>query len=210
MEINISARNLTVSDRFKDYVLDRAHKVEQLANRTQSLSIKVTRHEHKSSGLEDQVELTVVEPGHIIRAEAHAGDKFAAFDIALGKLSERLRRVGDKTKVHRGQHRQHSTSELSAHDFAELDITPASAEVLLGGSAPAASTQAEPSAPDMGESPIVIRRKEFPTNPMSVDDALYHMELVGHPFYLFLDSATGKPSVVYSRKGWNYGVITLA
>jgi hypothetical protein len=56
----------------------------------------------------------------------------------------------------------------------------------------------------------VIRRKEFAVNPMSVDDALYQMELVGHPFFLFLDSDTGKPSVVYSRKGWNYGVITLA
>jgi ribosomal subunit interface protein len=209
MEINISARNLTVSDRFKDYVLDRAHKVEQLANRTQSLSIKVTRHEHKSSGLEDQVELTVIEPGHVIRAEAHASDKFAAFDIALGKLSERLRRLNDKNKVHRGQHRQHSTSEISAHDFAELGITPASAEVLLG-ERPPVPTQVQEEAVDLGESPIVIRRKEFPTNAMTVDDALYHMELVGHPFYLFLDSETGKPSVVYSRKGWNYGVITLA
>jgi ribosomal subunit interface protein len=209
MEINISARNLTVSDRFKDYVLDRAHKVEQLANRTQSLSIKVTRHEHKSSGLEDQVELTVIEPGHVIRAEAHAADKFAAFDIALGKLSERLRRLNDKNKVHRGQHRQHSTSEISAHDFAELGITPASAEVLLGERTQVPA-QVHEEAVDLGESPIVIRRKEFPTNAMTVDDALYHMELVGHPFYLFLDSETGKPSVVYSRKGWNYGVITLA
>ena len=209
MEINISARNLTVSDRFRDYVLERAHKVEQLAHRTQTLSIKVTRHEHKSSGLEDQVELTVVEPGHIIRAEAHAGDKFAAFDIALGKLSERLRRVGDRHKVHRGQHRQHSTSEISAHDFAELSITPAPAELLLGQR----TAEAEPEGsqgPDLGESPIVIRRKEFAQTSMSVDEALYHMELVGHPFYLFLDSETGKPSVVYSRKGWNYGVITLA
>ena len=209
MEINISARNLTVSDRFKDYVLDRAHKVEQLANRTQSLSIKVTRHEHKSSGQEDQVELTVIEPGHVIRAEALAADKFAAFDIALGKLSERLRRLSDKNKVHRGQHRQHSTSEISAQDFAELSITPASAEVLLGERTQAPA-QMQAAQPDMGDSPIVIRRKEFPTSAMTVDEALYHMELVGHPFYLFLDSETGKPSVVYSRKGWNYGVITLA
>lgn len=206
MEINISARNLTVSDRFREYVLDRAHKVEQLAHRTQSLTIKVTRHEYKTSGLEDQVELTVVEPGHVIRAEAHAGDKFAAFDIALDKLSERLRRVGDKNKVHRGQHRQLSTSEMTAHDFAELDVTPANSDVLLGSSHEEAP---EPSAPDFGESPVGIRRKQFPTVPMTVDDALYHMELVGHPFYLFLDSETGKPSVVYARKGWNYGVITL-
>ena len=208
MEINISARNLTVSDRFREYVLDRAHKVEQLAGRTQSLSIKVTRHEHKTTGLEDQVELTVVEPGHVIRAEAHAGDKFAAFDIALGKLSERLRRAGDKNKIHRGQHRQVSASELSSHDFAELDVTPANSDILLG--TPQAEAAAETNSPDYGESPVVIRRKEFAGKAMSVDDALYQMELVGHPFFLFLDSDTGKPSVVYSRKGWNYGVITLA
>ena len=206
MEITIAARNLQVSDRFRDYVLERAHKVEQLANRTQALTIKVTRHEHKTTGQEDQVELTVVEPGHIIRAEAHAGDKFAAFDIALGKLSERLRRAGDRNKVHRGQHRSHGAAELAASDFAELDITPANSDVLLGKAA-----QAEPqaSAPDLGDSPVEIRRKAFPAVSMSVDEALYHMELVGHPFYLFLDSETGKPSVVYARKGWHYGVISL-
>jgi len=208
MEITIAARNLQVSDRFRDYVLERAHKVEQLANRTQALTIKVTRHEHKTSGIEDQVELTVVEPGHIIRAEAHAGDKFAAFDIALGKLSERLRRVGDKNKVHRGQHRQHSASELTRTDFAELDITPVNASVLLGDEPEAAA--AEVTEIDLGISPVEVRRKEFPSQPMTVDEALYHMELVGHPFFLFHDSETGKPSVVYARKGWHYGVISLA
>ena len=209
MEINISARNLEVSDRFRDYVLDRAHKVEQLAHRTQSLSIKVTRHDHKTTGQEDQVELTVVEPGHVIRAEAHAGDKFAAFDIALGKLSERLRRMADRHKVHRGQHRQPSMGEMSAHDFAELDVRPVDADVLLGTARGEAASDSE-EANEWGESPVVIRRKEFTGNPMSVDDALYHMELVGHDFYLFHDIETNKPSVVYRRKGYNYGLLTLS
>lgn len=203
MEVNITARNLTVSDRFREYVADRTHKVEQLAHKVQALEIKVTRHDHsRNSGPEDQVELTVFEPGHVIRAEAHAGDKFAAFDIAFGKLSERLRRAADRRKHHHGSI---GTSELSAHDFAELDIRPADSDVLLGKKAP---PQAE-ATPDLGESPVVIRRKEFETQPMTVDDALYHMELIGHDFYLFHDSDTDKPSVVYRRKGWNYGVITL-
>ena len=207
MEVKITARNLTVSDRFREYVSDRTHKVEQLAHKVQSLDIKVTRHDHsRNSGPEDQVELTVFEPGHVIRAEAHAGDKFAAFDIALGKLSERLRRASDRRKVHHGHHGSIGTSELTAHDFAELDIRPADSDVLLGKTTPAEA----PQAPDMGESPVVIRRKEFEATAMTVDDALYHMELIGHDFYLFLDSETGKPSVVYRRKGWNYGVITLS
>jgi ribosomal subunit interface protein len=56
----------------------------------------------------------------------------------------------------------------------------------------------------------VVREKEHAARPMSVDDALYEMELVGHDFYLFCDAGTRKPSVVYRRKGFDYGVITLA
>ena len=211
MEINISARNLTVSDRFREYVASRVHKVEQFAHRVESLEIKVTRHDHsKSAGPEDQVELTVREPGQTVRAEAQAGDKFAAFDMALSRLSERLRRASDRHKVHRGgQHRHVGVSELTATDFSEIDITPANADVLLGGVA-VEPIEPETESSDFGVSPVVIRRKEFAAEPMTVEDALYHMELVGHDFYLFHDSETNKPSVVYRRKGWNYGVITLS
>jgi hypothetical protein len=56
----------------------------------------------------------------------------------------------------------------------------------------------------------IVRRKVHTGHPMSVDDALSRMELVGHDFYLFSDSETGAPSVVYRRKGYDYGVISLA
>jgi ribosomal subunit interface protein len=133
MEVIISAKNLVVSDRFREYVADRTHKIEALTHRAESFQIKVTRHDHsRANGPEDQVELTVIEPGNVLRAEAHAGDKFAAFDIALGKLSERLRRASDRHKVHRGQHRQASVGEISASGFASLDIVPVDAELLVG------------------------------------------------------------------------------
>lgn len=215
MEVNISARNLTVSDRFREYVSERTHKVEHLASRAESMSIKVTRHDHqRAAGVEDQVELTVTEPGHVIRAEAHGPDKFAAFDIALEKLAERLRRLGDKNKVHRGQHVPLSLTELSAHDFAELSVQPVDSDVLLGQRTAAAklndSPATEPESPTyLGESPVVIRRKEFAGSELTAEEAVDRMELVGHDFYLFLDSQTKKPSVVYRRKGWNYGVIAL-
>ena len=63
--------------------------------------------------------------------------------------------------------------------------------------------------PEETYSPVVIRRKVFSAAPMTVDDALYFMELVGHDFYLFQDAETKRPSVVYRRKGWDYGVIEL-
>ena len=201
MELRITAKNLTVSDRFRDYVSEKSGKVEQFAHRPQELNIKVTRHDHsKHSGQEDQVELTVYEPGHVVRAEAKSNDKFSAFDIAFGKLMERLRRYADKHKVHRGgRHKNIGTSELTASDFAALDVTPIDHDKLTG------------EIPIVSEEPdqLVIRSKEFERVPMSQQDAVDHMELVGHDFYLFHDSETGKDSVVYRRKGYSYGVISL-
>jgi ribosomal subunit interface protein len=202
MEVKISAKNLTVSERFRDYVDERAAKVDHLLHKATEVVVKVTRIEHKHSGTEDQVELTVYGGGNIIRAEAHAQDKFAAFDVAYGKLTERLRRASDKRKVHRGLHASHGVSELTATDFAELDITPAPAELLLG-------IVPEPPPVDFGESPVVIRRKDFHAEPMSQEKAIEAMELLGHDFFLFHDTETGKVSVLYKRRGWNYGVITL-
>ena len=201
MELRITAKNLTVSDRFRDYVSEKSGKVEQFAHRPQELNIKVTRHDHsKHSGQEDQVELTVYEPGHVVRAEAKSNDKFSAFDIAFGKLMERLRRYADKHKVHRGgRHKNIGTSELTASDFAALDVTPIDHDKLTG------------EIPIVTEEPdqLVIRSKEFERVPMTQQDAVDHMELVGHDFYLFHDSETGKDSVVYRRKGYSYGVISL-
>ena len=209
MELKITTKNLTVSDRFKDYVSEKSGKVEQFSHRPQELNIKVTRYERsRNAGLEDQVELTVYEPGHVVRAEARADDKFAAFDIAFGKLLERLRRYADKHKVHRGgNHRHVGTSELTASDFAALDITPVD-HTLLTGEIPIVG--AEQDEVDASSSPLVIRSKEFERVPMSKEDAVGHMELVGHDFFLFHDQETDKPSVVYRRKGYSYGVISLA
>lgn len=203
MELKISAKNLTVSDRFRDYVSERAEKVEHLLHKVQELAVKVTRHDHsRNSGPEDQVELTVFATGQIIRAEAHAQDKFAAFDVAWSKLAERLRRANDRKKPHHGHHGAPGTAELSATEFAALDITPADLTLLH-------PSEAAEEAKDFGSSPVVIRRKEFHAETMVADDAISNMELLGHDFYLFVDSANGKASVVYRRKGWNYGVIAL-
>ena len=131
MEIKISARNLTVSSKFNEYVADRVPKVKQLAHGAKEFSIKVTRHDHtRGAGPEDEVELLVFSGGTVFRADAHAADKFAAFDLALAKLLERLRRDSDKRKIHHGKHQVPGASELSASDFAALDIEPVDAAVL--------------------------------------------------------------------------------
>lgn len=212
MEISVIGRNVGVTDRFRDYAIEKSEKVALLADKAIALEIKVTRHHEKNGSAVggDRVELTLVGPGPLVRAESAGADKYAAFDLAIAKLVERIRQAKDRKKVHRGNHRPVSLREASANGFRVVDITPASADVLdkaLTGEIPVQADAAEEHS--HSDSPVVIRTKVFPETRMTTDDAVDHMELVGHDFYLFVDSETDRPSVVYRRKGWDYGVISL-
>jgi ribosomal subunit interface protein len=220
MDINIIGRNLGITDRFREYATEKAEKVAHLAERALTLEIKVSRHNEKlgSQNGDDRVELTLVGPKAVVRSEATGTDKYAAFDIALGKLLERVRRAKDRRKVHRGQHRPTSLREASTDGFSTVALAAAPVAVLdqvRTGSIPVVSDAVpeavsdETAEPEDDYCPVVIRKKVFASIPMTVDDALYYMELVGHDFYLFIDEETKRPSVVYRRKGWDYGVIAL-
>lgn len=211
MDIDITGRNLGVTDRFREYATEKAEKVAHLSPKAIAFEIKVCRHHEKQGGAsgDDRVELTLIGPGPIVRAESAGSDKYVAFDLAIDKLVERIRQAKDRKKVHRGKHRPVSLHEASADGFERLDITPASPEVISNvstGSVPIQNTEV---VDEEVYSPVVIRTKVFPSTRMSTDDAVDHMELVGHDFFLFIDADTERPSVVYRRKGWDYGVIGL-
>lgn len=214
MELNIVGRNLGVTDRFRAYVAEKSEKVTHLAERAISLDVKLSRHNEKNGNPgPDRVELTLVGKGPLVRAEADGSDKYAAFDVALGRLLERIRRAKDRRKVHRGgSRRPTSLREATDGGFSDVGVQAAASEVLAQvrtGAIPVVD-EAEPHVEeDEVYSPVVIRRKVFAAAPMTVDDALYFMELVGHDFYLFVDAESGRPSVVYRRKGWDYGLIGL-
>ena len=215
METNIVGRNLGITDRFREYATEKAEKIAGLADKALALEIKLSRHREKNGATgNDRVELTLIGKGPIVRAEADGSDKYAAFDVALGRLLERVRRAKDRQKLHRGgAHRPISLHDAASVDFSVVDIKPADAEVLervRTGAIPVVNAETPATEePDDVYNPVVIRRKVFAAAPMTVDDALYFMELVGHDFYLFQDAVTKRPSVVYRRKGWDYGVIEL-
>jgi ribosomal subunit interface protein len=208
MDVTITGRNVGIPDRFEDYVSEKAEKVEHLAPRALALEIKLERH-HEGRGTPggDRIELTLIGPGPIVRAEAGAADKYVAFDLAYDKLVERIRQAKDRKKVHRGQRRPTSLHEAAADGFSVVDVVPATADVIEK-----VATGAIPVVEDETEadwSPVVIREKEFPAELLTAEEAVDRMELVGHDFFLFIDARTDKPSVVYRRKGWDYGVIKL-
>ncbi len=209
LQVNYTGRNIAIPSTFKEHVEEKLGKIEQLADKGHRLEIKVSsENSHRRADTSITVELTVIGRGKVIRSEAQAGDKFAAFEIAINKLTERLRRTRDKKK-----------SRAHASHNGAVDVAAAMASV-----APAATDrplyeqvldaeQADDVPPTEDEaesqSTVKIRRKVFPARPVSVDAAVDAMELVGHDFYLFVDAETGQPSAVYRRRGWTYGVISL-
>jgi ribosomal subunit interface protein len=207
MDITITGRGVEIPDRFEDYATEKSEKIAHLAEKAIVLEIRVIRH-HETAGStgDDRVELTLIGPGPVVRAEAAAGDKYAAFDLALDKMLERIRQAKDRKKIHRGARRPESLGQAASNGRV-AELVPASTallEAVATGEIPVQSDDAEAEW-----SPVVIRHKVFPAARMTQEDAVDHMELVGHDFFLFIDAVTDNPSVVYRRKGWNYGVISL-
>ncbi len=211
MEVTLHSHDISIPDRFRDYVNDKSDRAIALAEKAMNFQVKVTRENSSRKGPSvDIVELTMIGKGPVIRAEARNPDKYTAFDEALDHLVRRLRRAKEKRAPHHGLHRSKSMGEMSAESFEDIDVTPASIEVIRKVETGAIPTvDVDEDELDRAVSPVVIRKKVFPSQEMSAEDAVDQMELVGHDFFLFHDAETKRPSVVYRRKGWQYGVISL-
>ncbi len=194
MDIVVSGRHLTVSDRFREHVEEKLGKITQLEPRTRRVEVVLSHEANRRQGKPcDRVEVTCYAKGPVVRAEACAEDRYAALDMVLDKLMERLRRRSDKRQVHRGRR----TPESVARATARIEAPPEHAE----------STDDVEAL--FGDSPIEVREKVHRSEPMTLADALREMEAVGHDFYLFHDVDTDRASVVYRRRGWSYGVLHL-
>jgi ribosomal subunit interface protein len=261
VDVIFTARHTDMLERFRTYAAGKLAKIEKLDSKTIRIDVEVTaEHNPRQTQSKERVELTVTSRGPVIRAEAAAADRFAAFDMAFGKLESRLRRACDRRKDRHGAHAAIRLSDLPEADLASDAELPAirlgKGGGLLAGNAAAATAAmaaaadaadaAEAAAaadrsparphdasdtaeiagsdrPDMadaqserlveidmqGDGPLVVREKYHAATPMAIDQALFEMELVGHDFFLFTDAASGLPSVVYRRRGYQYGVIRL-
>jgi len=208
MEINIVGVGVSVSDRFRTVAEEKSARIENLAPRAQRLDVKVTHRAYHNGAREDEtVELTLTGKGPLVRAEAVDGDKFAALDVAVDKLTEQLRRAKEK-RVDARNHPRGAKLEKESGTIQGIDVEPASVEMIR-----AVATGENPIVAEAEEeedyTPVVIRTKRFDAEWMTVEEAVDRMELVGHDFFLFIDARTDQPSVVYRRKGWDYGVISL-
>jgi ribosomal subunit interface protein len=231
MEIIVRGRHITVPSRFRQHAAAKLAKLEKLDQRAVRIDVEVSKERNpRQSDRRERVELTIRSRGPAIRAEAAADDRYTALDLAFAKLESRLRRASDRRKV------RHGNTVTVRSPGVLADVTSAGSPAAappgapLAGPAPALNgdATARPRPADTGGSadsaeadsgmvpiqmegdgPLVLREKVHAAKPMTIDQALLEMELVGHDFYLFHDSECDRFSVVYRRRGYDYGVIRL-
>lgn len=210
MEIVITGRRTEVPERFRRVAEEKLAKVGQLAPRAHRVDVELSHERNpRQSQTSEKVEITVLGKGPVIRAEASAEDILAALDLAFGKLLERLRRTRDRRKVHHGRQTPPSVRAPGAAEVAAAVARLVPGPVSELDAATPNGMVAVEHAEDSENSPVVIRTKDHEAVPMTLDQALYEMELVGHDFFLFVDADSSLPCVVYRRRGWNYGLIRL-
>ncbi|ASU85470.1 ribosome-associated translation inhibitor RaiA [Nocardiopsis gilva YIM 90087] len=228
MDIIVKGRRTGVSDKFRQHVENKLSKLSKWEKKGMSVDVEVSKERNpRLADQRERVELTIHSSGPVIRSEASADDRYSALDQALNRIEARLRKVADRRKVHRGNHAPVSVAAATA-SLANNDVAPAEAPASARTPVPSQTAGAsggiggfdESAAADrfsdefveldtQGDTPVVVREKFHHAKPMSIDQALMEMELVGHDFYLFHDEQKDAPSVVYRRRGFNYGVLRL-
>jgi len=196
VDIVVRGRHVDLSQRFRDHASDKLGRIDRFGVALSRVDVEVSKESNpRQADRAFEVELTCVGRGPVIRAEASAADKYAALDLAYARLEERLRRAAERrhTKHRRGAVPMGGVpgeTAAAAEEAVEADDT--EADVVYE------------------EGPIVVRDKTHPSMPMTVSEALHALELVGHDFFLFHDVESGLPTVVYKRRGYDYGLLRLS
>jgi ribosomal subunit interface protein len=222
MDIIVKGRRTGVSDKFRQHVENKLDRLSKWEKKDMTVDVEVsTERNPKLADVKERVELTIRSNGNgpVVRSEAAAVDRHGALDMAIDKIEARLRKAADRRKVHRGTRAPVSVASATAHlpgdlppEGAIVQAPPArrsTEESREGDTEQARFSDEFVELDTQGEAPLIVREKSHQAKPMSIDQALMEMELVGHDFFLFHDEVKDAPSVVYRRKGFNYGVIRL-
>ncbi|WP_317367775.1 ribosome hibernation-promoting factor, HPF/YfiA family [Bifidobacterium pullorum] len=212
MEIVVTGRHTQIKQRFRDVVENKMNRVTAIAPDAERVQIVVTHEGNpRQADTAKRVEITVIAGRTVVRAEASSTDEYSALDMALDKLTLRLRRTRDRRKDHRRGYTNPVPVDMGVVTPEPVKEEPVPEEPNNSPQAAVASDlgPGESVEVQVGDTPIVIRRKLHIAEPMTIDEALYEMELIGHDFFLFVNKDTNRPSVVYHRHGWSYGVFEI-
>ena len=190
MKLTIRSHHTTVFDDFAAHTEKRLLRLERYLPRVDDVVVEVEHEETRSAAHRYAVQVTVHAAGSILRAEERGADPRLALDAAADVLSRQARR--HKKRLHdRNQH-------LNPSKEAAADLANGAAAVV------------EPNGDEEIEEYLlgkVVRVKHFEAKPMSQEEALAQMDLIGHDFFLFLDAASNEYALLYKRKDGDYGLL---
>lgn len=185
MKLVIHGKNIEITEAIRDYV---HQKIEKAANHYQNITHEVDVHlsvaRNPRINPKQAAEVTIYANGSVIRAEESSENLYASIDLVADKIARRLR----KYKERRQEKKTH------AQETIEGIVQPIVVTDLIGDR-----------TPELPEE--VVRCKYFAMPPMTMAEALEHLQLVGHDFYMFLNAETGEINVIYERNHGGYGVI---
>lgn len=188
MQLVIKGKNLEISDALRHYVEKKTARLPRFLNDLMTLTVELAVEKTKNAEKRQIAQITANNGGTILRAEVRAADMFAAIDSVVDKLERRItaykERLYYKERIAAGR----------AQPAPRPTRQPASEEVI----------EEEEEAIATGE---IVRVKRFPVKPMSPEEAIEQMELLGHDFFVYRDAATDDIRVIYRRYGGGYGLL---
>jgi putative sigma-54 modulation protein len=180
MHVSYTGRSAHLSDRDRDYLERKLQRLSRHFRDAREASVTCAEQRGRH-----QVEVQVDLDGVLLRAEGRSASLTAAIDEAAERAEEQLRRLKEKLRRHKGRADAPTVAGLLADTGAEPEPTPAT------------------------PLPAVVRRKQVAVKPMSTEEAVLQMELLGHDFFAFLGAEDGRPQVLYRRRDGDYGVLEL-
>jgi putative sigma-54 modulation protein len=190
MQIIVKGRNLEISDSLRTYVEKRTAKLGRFLDNILAVTVELSTEKTRSAQTRQVAQVTVDVSGTLLRAEVRAQDTFAAVDAVMDKTRRQIKTYKDRL-VSRGK-----TTTGRAE--------PTRPSIRAGEREAPDSTEEIEAAEVQGR---IVRSKHFSVKPMSAEEAIDQMILLGHDFFIFSDETTGATSVAYRRRDGNYGLL---
>ncbi|HHV80415.1 MAG TPA: ribosome-associated translation inhibitor RaiA [bacterium] len=183
MDIEIKGKNIEVTEALESYVKKKLSRIDRFFNKISNIQVMLSASNSKTSGASQKVEVTVRIDGTIIRAQESSPDMYASIDLVVDKLERRIKKFKGKL-TNKSRIRINELPEKNKEEEIQIEEEGALAD-------------------------RIIRQKRLSITPMSVEEALLQMELLGHDFFIFINAETSEVNVVYTRKEGGYGLIEI-
>ncbi|HEY9784707.1 MAG TPA: ribosome-associated translation inhibitor RaiA [Candidatus Obscuribacterales bacterium] len=194
MHVTVTGRNIDLTPALKDYLIDKLQRAQKHFDHDLNITALLSVAKNPSVAQSQTAEITINLNGSVIRGEESTENMYASIDLVADKIERQLRKY--KTRYyHKGN--KAKAKEVRAEQSKPVDV---SADLDSD-----AAVSKDIALEDIR--PKIVRSKRFPLKPMLPEEACKHMDLLGHDFFMFINSETNQVNTVYHRRDGNYGLI---